>query len=151
MSLIKTVGVSCIVASCIFAGFFKSYSVKSRSRKLSLFCDGLDLLYEYIEQGNCELQAALKKSFSKCSFLTFQNTNTVCKDGDLNADDKEIINSFFISLGRSVKKAECDRINSCKNVMSKRASAAAADTLQKCKLWQTCGICVGLTIGILLI
>lgn len=151
MPLIKTIGVILIVASCGLCGFLKSLSVRSRAKKLLLFCEGLSVLYEYIEQGGCELLTALKNSFSKCDFLNFQNIKTVCCDGDLNVEDKRIINSFFVSLGHSAKKAECDRINLCGVTMKKRADEAYNDTKQKCKLYQTFGVCAGLIIGILLI
>lgn len=148
---VKIAGVALIVISCSMAGFFKSRSVMLRGKKLSLFCDGLDLLFEHIEQGNCELDTAFKKSFSKCNFLIFEKTNAVCRDNDLDTEDKEIINSFFSSLGVSPKKAECDRIKNCRTVMKKRAETAMSDAPQKCKLCQTFGVCIGLVLGILLI
>ncbi len=151
MPLIKTTGVILIVISCGLCGFLKSLSVRSRAKKLSLFCDGIALLYEYIEQGGCELLTALNISFSRCAFLDFNNIGAVCCDVDLNTEDKKIINSFFDSLGHSSKKAECDRINLCGVTMKKRADEAYNDTKQKCKLYQTFGVCTGLIIGILLI
>ncbi len=151
MPLIKTTGIILIIVSCGLGGFLKSLSVRARAKKLSLFCDGIGVLYEYIEQGGCELLTALKISFSKCGFLDFRNMEAVCRDGDLNEEDKKIINSFFVSLGHSAKKAECDRINLCGMTMKKRADEAYTDTTQKCKLYQTFGVCTGLVIGILLI
>lgn len=151
MLLIKTIGIVLLVLFCVFAGFLKSFSVRSRGKKLSVFCDGLDLLYEHIEQGNCELDKALKSAFSKCDFLNFKATASACKDQDLTAEDRETINSFFLSLGASPKKAECDRIKHCRIVMKQRRDTALADAQRSCKLWQTFGICIGLTLGILLI
>ena len=151
MSLLKTLGVILIVLSCSAAGFLKSYSVLARGKKLSLFCEGLDLLLEYIEQSKCELGFALKTAFLKCDFLSFDNTYVKCCDSDLNVEDKALINDFFSSLGSSAKKIECDRIKSLKNIMINRAQQAIKETPQKCKLWQTFGVCTGLTIGILLV
>lgn len=151
MSVIKAMGVSCTVASCIIFGFLKSSSLKARGKKLLLFCDGLDLLYEHIEQENYVLDAAIKKSFAKCGFLLFDDSTIICRDNDLTPEDRQSIDLFFASLGKSAKKAECDRIKHFKTVLSKRASEVVNEAPQKCKLWQTGGICTGLLIGILLI
>ena len=151
MSAIKSTGVLLIVVSFAMAGFFKSRSIKARAKKLSALCDGLDLLFEYIEQSGSTLEVALGVAFSKCDFLEFQKTAALCHDNDLTADDKAAITDFFASLGHSAKKAECDRIQSFKSVMTRRARVALEEAPQKCKLWQTMGICTGLVIGILLI
>lgn len=151
MFLFKFSGIILIVVACGVAGFLKSFSIKSRYQKLSAFCDGLDLLYEYVELGECELDKAVKNAFYKCDFIHSNNQKTLCKDCDLTCDDVQAINSFFASLGFSSKKAECDRINSCRIMMKKRFKDAEHDVTQKCKLYQTFGVCIGLTIGILLI
>ena len=151
MPMIKIFGLILLVSSCSFFGFSKSFSVRARAKKLSLFCDGLALLYEYIEQGNFELEAAIKNAFSSCDFIAFKSLKPYCKDRDLSTEDKEIINSFFKSIGHSAKKAECDRVAHCRAVIKKRADAAISDTERICKLYQTFGICIGLVLGILLI
>ncbi len=151
MLAIKLLGIILIVISCSAAGFMKSLSVKARSRKLLMFCDGLDALYAYIEQGGCELYTAINSSFLKCGFICYENKNTVCCDNDLNREDKTLIDEFFASLGHSTKKAECDRISACRISMQKRLNEAERDTAQKCKLCEIFGICIGLTIGIFLI
>lgn len=151
MFAIKITGISVTVLSCFLFGFFKSRSFKMRYRKLILFCDGLDLLYEYVEQENCELITALKKAFKGCGFISFNGDCVLCRDGDLSKDDKAVIDAFFSLLGKSAKKIECDRIKSTKNALKKRAEEIFDEAPKKCKLWQTGGICIGLFIGILLI
>ena len=151
MLLVKLLGIFLVVISCSVAGFLKSLSIKNRGKKLSIFCDGLNTLYEYINQGGTELFSAIQNSFSKCNFLCCENHKICCEDGDLSHEDKAIINSFFASLGHSAKKAECDRISTCKITMQKRLKDAENDTFQKCKIYQTFGVCIGLAVGILLI
>ncbi|MBQ8267108.1 MAG: stage III sporulation protein AB [Clostridia bacterium] len=151
MLLFKISGIFLIVIVCGAAGFLKSLSIKNRSKKLSAFCDGLNTLYEYIEQGGCELSIAIKNSFSKCVFLQHKNGRFLCLDNDLTDDDKTMINGFFNTLGLSVKKAECDRINGFKLKMKTHLKEAENDVLQKSKIYQTFGICIGLAIGILLV
>ena len=151
MWVFKASGVALVVLSCSMFGFCKSRSVSARAKKLSLFCGGLDLLFEYVEQGSLELEPAIEKSFAKCSFINKQQSGFVCVDCDLSSEDKDIITDFLSKLGFSAKKAECDRIAALKIVMQKRAQAAYDETAQKCKLWQSFGICIGLMLGILLI
>lgn len=151
MLAVKAAGVILIVISCSMAGFLKSRCVLARVKKMSLFCDGLELLFEYIEQGNCELKTAFKTAFSKCGFLTFEKNNAVCRDNDLTVEDKILINEFFCSLGTSAKKAECDRINNFKIKMKTHLKDIETNMAQKSKIYQTFGICIGLTLGILLI
>lgn len=151
MFIIKLFGIFLIIIVGSAAGFLKSLSIKNRSKKLSLFCDGLNTLYEYVEQGGCELDAAIKNSFLKCAFLQQKNGRFLCFDNDLTADDKALIDNFFDTLGLSAKKAECGKINGFKLKMKMQLKDAENDVSQKSKIYQTFGICIGLTIGILLI
>lgn len=151
MFLVKASGVLLIIVSCAAFGFFKSFCIKNRVKKISEFYHGLSMLYEYIEQGGTELFTAVENSFSKCQFLYFEKQKFHCKDNDLNQDDKAVIDDFFNTLGTSVKKVECDRINALKIVVKKRLDDAERDSLQKEKIYQMLGICTGLTVGILLI
>lgn len=150
MFLFKLSGVFLIVSACGAAGFLKSLSIKTRCKKISEFCKGLDLLYEYIEVGEYELDRAVENAFIKCDFIN-SDKKMICKDADLNCEDIQIINSFFESLGFSPKKAECDRISLCRIGMKKRLQDAEHDVVQKCGLYRTFGVCIGLVIGILLI
>lgn len=151
MFVIKLFGIFLIVITCVAVGFLKSLSIKNRSKKLSAFWDGLNTLYEYIEQGGCELDIAIKNSFTQCGFFSYRNGRFLCLDNDLNSEDKAMIDGFFEGLGLSAKKAECDRINGFKFKMKTHLKEAENDVLQKSKIYQTFGICIGLTIGILLV
>lgn len=151
MFWIKFLGIILIVFSCSTVGFLKSASIKKRSQKLTCFCEGLDMLYEYVEQGGTELYYAIKKSFSRCEFLHSSGNRFFCEDIDLNREDKALIDNFFKSLGISVKKVECEHIHNCKSGMKIRANQAENDVNQKSKIYQMFGICIGIVIGILLI
>ena len=54
-------------------------------------------------------------------------------------------------LGAFAKRAECDRIINFKLKIQKLRDEAEKDAEQKCKVYQTFGICIGLAMGILLI
>lgn len=151
MFIIKLFGIFLIVIVSAAAGFLKSLSIKNRSKKLSLFCEGLSTLYEYVEQGVCELDIAIKNSFLKCAFLQQKNGRFLILDSDLTACDKAMIDGFFDTIGLSAKKAECDKINSFKLKMEMQLKDAENDVLQKSKIYQTFGICIGLVVGVLLI
>ncbi len=151
MLAVKLSGILLLITVCSMLGILKGISIKQRCKKLSLFCDGLDTLYEHIEQGSCELEKAIKISFAKCDFLYHLNGNTFCYDNDLKPQDKTIIDELFLSVGSSAKKAECDRIRLCGITMQKRLKEAEDDREQKCKIYSTFGICIGLGLAVLLI
>ncbi len=151
MLIVKVLGMLLTVAACSLIGIFKGQTLKNRCKKLNAFCVGLDVFFEHIDDGGCELDEAIKGSFDKCDFLYHSNGDTFCYDNDLNAGDKAIIDDFFISLGHSAKKAECERIKLCKVRMQKRLNEAENESEQKCKVYSTFGICIGLGIAILLI
>ena len=151
MFVTKLFGIFLIVTASAAAGFLKSLSIKNRCKKLSLFYDGLGTLYEYIENGGCELDIAIKNSFLKCAFLQHKNRRFLILDNDLTACDKAMIDSFFDTLGLSAKKAECDKINGFKLKIKMQLKYAEKDVSQKSKIYQTFGICIGLVVGILLI
>ncbi len=151
MLTFKVLGMLLIVSACSMIGFLKGQTLKNRCKKLSLFCGGLNVFYEYIQQGGCELDKAIKSSFDKCDFIYSSNGDTFCYDNDLSPADKAIIDEFFMSLGRSAKKSECDRIRLCEINMQKRLAEAENEKAQKCKIYGTFGVCIGLAIAVLLI
>lgn len=151
MPVFRAAGAVLVALSCSMLGLYKSRSVSARAKKLLLFCNGLDELFEYIEQQTLELEPAITKAFEKCDFIKKQKVKFLCIDADLNTEDKDIINNFLISLGFSAKKTECDRIKALKSVIEKRTQAAFNEKGQKCRLWQAFGVCTGLILGILLI
>ncbi len=151
MLIVKILGLLLVVAVCSFLGFLKGQSLKLRCKKLSLFYDGLNIFYEYIEQGGCTLAKAIKASFDKCDFIYYKGNDTFCYDNDLNAGDRGLIDEFFISLGHSAKKTECDRIRLCSIAVQKRLKEAQAESEQKSKIYLTFGVCIGLGIAVLLI
>ena len=151
MLWVKLFGIFLIVTVCSATGFLKSISIKNRSKKLSMFCDSLNVLYEYIEQGGYELQVAIENSFSKCDFLQHKNGTSLCVDNDLKQEEKALVDDFFKGLGTSSKKAECDRIKGFKLKMETYLKESENDALQKGKMYQTFGVCIGLAIGILLV
>ncbi len=150
MFVVKIFGIVLIVFSCAFIGFLKSYALTSRCKKLSLILDGVNILYENIEQSGNELHIAIENSFEKCSFLKCENGMFICHDIDLKKD-KSLIEEFFISIGSSTRKIECDRINNFKIKLKTHIRDAENDYEQKGKLYGTLGICIGLAIAILLI
>lgn len=150
MLLVKLIGIVLIVVSGAFLGFLKSYGLSLRYKKLLQFLDGINMLYENIEQGENELNTAIRNSFSRCNFLEFKNGNFVCCDFDLKKD-KSTIDEFFIKLGSATKKTECDRINNFKLKIKSHLKEAEQDVAQKSKIYSSLGICLGLVVAILLI
>lgn len=150
MFIIKIFGVVLVVASSSIIGFLKSRSLVERNKKLLLLSDAVNTFYNYIEQGGFELDFSIKNAFSKCNFLTFGHNEILCNDSDLKKD-KSLIEEFFVRLGNSTKKVECDHINHFILKLKTVLVDAQNDVTQKSKVYQTLGVCVGLTIGILFI
>ncbi len=150
MFIIKVFGIVLIIASCAFAGILKSIGLAKRQEKLSLISDGVDELYNYIGQGEFELERAMKNAFCKCDFLMFKDGDVLCDDDNLK-NDKKMIEEFFKQLGRSSKKIECDRIDLFKLKLRSKLNEAHNDVAQKSKIYITLGVCFGLIIGILLV
>lgn len=139
-----------MVTSSSVIGFLKSRSLVERHKKLLLLSDAVNTFYNYIEQGGFELDFLIKNAFSKCNFLTFGRNEILCNDSDLKKD-KSLIEEFFVRLGNSTKKVECDHINYFILKLKTVLVDAQNDVAQKSKVYQTLGVCVGLTIGILFI
>lgn len=150
MLIVKFLGTILIVFSCSIIGFLKSYSLVLRCKKLSQLLDGVNALYENIDQGGNTLDVAIKNSFINCDFLLCEYGLFVCADASLK-NDKILIEDFFNKLGSSTKKIECDRINNFKIKLKNQLKNAQSESDQKSKIYKTLGVCVGLAIAILLI
>ena len=150
MYLIKTFGVLLVVVCCSLIGVLKSNLLRRKVNKLSIFLDGVNALYNYIEQGEFELKTAIKNAFSKCLFIDFSGQKVVCDDVCLKKE-KPLIEEFFKHLGLSTKKIECDYINHFKIKVQACLKDAENDALNKCKIYQILCVCSGLVLGILLI
>ncbi len=150
MFIIRIFGVLLIVVSCAFVGTLKSRALFERRKKLLMILDGANTLYNYIDQGEFELETAVKNAFCKCRCLQLYKNETTCDDDDLKKD-KALIEEFFSHLGRATKKIECDHINHFILKLKSHLKEAEDDVEQKSKVYQMMGICSGLTIGILLI
>ena len=150
MYLIKIFGVLLIVICSTLIGTIKSKSLHKRHKKLSLLLDGVNTLYNHIEQGEFELKTAIKNAFCKCRFLNFSGLKVLCEDSDLKKD-KTLIEDFFASLGRATKKIECEHINHFAIKLKSGLKDAENDVINKCKIYQILGICSGLVLGILFI
>lgn len=148
MIVFKISGIILIIFSSALAGFLKSRSLVLRYKELELIYNGVQVLYEQINHGGRELEKAIKYSFLKCNFLVFQGEKFYYCDNNLTKDDKVLIDEFFASLGHSVKKSECERIRLFEANIKKQLIQAQEDVKQKCRLYQTLGVCVGLAISI---
>ena len=147
---IKFLGVILIVICSSLIGVFKSRALHQRRKKLSMLLDGVNALYNHIEQGDFELKAAIKNAFCKCLFLNFSGCYVLCEDTDLKRD-KALIEEFFASLGRATKKVECDHVNRFIIKLKSCLKDAENDVINKSKIYQILGVCVGLVLGILFV
>ena len=151
MWIIKLLGIVIVVLVSAFTGFLKSNMLAERYKKLSAIYDGTNNLYEYVQNSGCELFEAVKNSYSGINFLHIKNGAFMCDYNALTKEDTKLIDAFFISLGASAKKIECDKINNFRLKLNTHIKQAKTNYEQKGKIYQTFGICIGLTIAVLLI
>ena len=151
MWIIRLIGAALIVASSALIGFLKGNTLAERYKKLSAIYDGVNTLYEYVERGGCELEKAVKNSFLSVKFLQFKDNVFSCDDKSLTKEDNELLNSFISTLGLSVKKTECDKINNFKIKLKTHINDAKTNYAQKGKIYQSFGICIGLVLAVLLV
>lgn len=150
MLIFKISGAVLVVISSAYIGFLKCNSMCLRHRKLLLFMDGVNTLYNCIKQGEFDLKTAIKNSFSGCEFLLLNNPKIQCNDVDLKKD-KALIEDFFITLGHSTKMVECERISIFKLKLKSNINEALNEIEQKGRLYKILGVCVGIVIAIFLI
>lgn len=149
--MLKFTGVLFIIISSSLIGFLKSRSLTLRHKKLLRLSGGLNLFYEYVEQGSFEIYTAVANAFNDCKFLEIKREKIICTDTDLTAEQQSEINDFFKLMGTGFKKEECDRIKNFEIYVKGQLKNAENDVNQKCRLYQTFGVCLGLMLGILLI
>ena len=149
--IIKFAGVITVLLSCALFGFYKGFSIRQRLIKIQKLTAALDSLYANIKYGEKELPEAFKFLSLQCPFLQIKGGAAHCRDNDLTTEENTLINDFFDSLGSNAKQAECERITAFKEMLEIKLAQARTECLQKSRLWQTGGVCIGIAAAIMMI
>lgn len=148
---LKIIGILFILFSSVFFGYCKSINFKKRVIELKNIHSGTLRLKEYIQNCPAEIENIYNSCYGSCSDVEYLNGKITTKEGSLSKEDYELLNEFFNLLGASDLKSECARIDLYLELIKKQISFAESDAEQGSKIWQTCSICVGIGISILII
>ena len=149
--LFKIVGILFILISSFLFGYTKSAFFKKRVSELKKISAGTLRLKEQVANCPCEIESIYHSCYGSCNDLEYKNGKIIAKEGSLSKEDSELLNEFFHSLGALDINSECARINLYSELIKKQITSAETDAEQGSKIWQTCSVCVGIGISILII
>lgn len=149
--LLKITGVLLILLTSFLFGYLKSLSFKKRLIELKKILSGSERLKEYIENCPTEIESIYTSCYGNCSDIQYKNCKICAKQGLITKEDCELLNEFFTSLGTFDLKSECAHINLYIELIKKQILSAEPEANEGSKIWQTCSICVGIGIAILII
>ena len=149
--LFKIVGILFILLSSFLFGYTKSVFFKKRVSELKKISGGTLRLKEQVANCPCEIENIYKSCYGSCKDLEYKNGKIIAKEGFVSKVDCELLNEFFSSLGTLDLNSECARISLYYELIKKQIASAEADAEQGSKIWQTCSICVGIGVSILII
>ena len=145
--LFKTLGLIIIMSACSLAGFFKSFALKRRHKKLQNIYRSMSELRERIRMGTGEIENLVYLSFNTDT-VCLQNGNAVIYNMYLEKSDAEILEEFFKALGMSDSESEYERIGLYMALTEKKCVEAENKCGEMCRLYSSLGVLCGLFICI---
>lgn len=140
MVVFKIFGLLSILVSCTAFGFYKSYTLGTRCRKLSELCVSLEKLSYFINSSFKDLDVLINDSFG----------GKIKTDGILKTD-KEILEKLFSEIGISDRERDFKSILLAKGLLEKQLASAEDDRKRLSKLYNSMGFLGGLSLCIFLI
>lgn len=140
MAVFKIFGLLSILISCTAFGFYKSYTLGLRCRKLSELCVSLEKLSCFINTSFKDLDVLIKDSFG----------GKINTDG-ISKEDKEILDKLFSEIGISDREYDFKSILLAKALLEKQLKVAEDDCKRLSKLYNSLGFLCGLSLCIFLI
>ncbi len=142
MNWFKIFGLLLILLSATAWGFLKGNRLLKRSKALEEICISLEKLAELVKCGTGELTELLRLSFGDKNFLADEN---------LSKEDKALFEKLLSEMGISHREKEYKQILIYKTLYKKRLDEAEAQNKKLCKLYNSLGFLIGLSICIFLI
>ena len=149
--MLKIIGILFILLSSFLFGYSKSLCFKKRVAELKKIYSGTLRLKEYISNCPSEIESIYKSCYGLCNDIDYKNGKIYAKQGYISREDYELLNEFFATLGALDLNSECARITLFAELIKKQISSAEQVSEQNSKIWQTCSICVGIGVSILII
>lgn len=140
MAVFKIFGLLSVLISSTALGFYKSYTLNLRCRKLSEFCVSLEKLSHFITSSFKDLELLLRESFG----------GEIDTSG-ISKEDKEILEKLFSEIGISDRQRDCNNVLMHKNLLEKQLETAEDDCKRLSKLYNSLGFLGGLSLCIFLI
>lgn len=148
--MLKISGLLILLLSCTLIGVYKSNMLSLRSKKLDEICIALEKLAELINCGTGELSSLLMLSFES-DVLEIKVDKPVIKTEGLLKEDIELLDKLLKEIGIYDREKEYKQIMLYKTMFMGLKEKAMCDTKRLCKLYNSLGFLIGLTICIFLI
>ncbi|MBQ6848291.1 MAG: stage III sporulation protein AB [Clostridia bacterium] len=148
MSIFKILGLIFLLLSSTFFGFYKGNFLVKRYKSLEKICFALERLGELIKNGTGDLGKLMSFCFGDLVETTDGiklNCSTLLKE------DAEFFYEFLGEIGISDRESEYKRILIYKTLFEKRRGEAEKNAEKLCKLYNSCGFLVGLSLCIFLV
>lgn len=145
--LFKSLGLIIILSACSLAGFFKSFALKKRHKKLLELYRSMSDLRERIRMGTGEIESLVYLSFSADTVM-LSHGKAVINTMYLEKADAELLEEFFKDLGMSDSESEYERIGLYMALTDKKCGEAERKCGELCRLYSSLGILCGLFICI---
>ena len=140
MTVFKIFGLLSVLLSSTSLGFYKSYTLNLRCRKLSEFCVSLEKLSHFITSSFKDLDVLLRESFG----------GEIDTSG-ISKEDKEILEKLFSEIGISDRERDFNSVVLCKSLFEKQLETAEDDCKRLSNLYNSLGFLGGLSICIFFI
>ena len=142
---VKLTGIAVIVLSCSIFGFLKSFSKRQEILRLQKIDAALTRADNMLRLGVGDRERILSESFSDIDGIGFTEY------GEKNNTAYACLNTFFREFGRGDIPTERQRINRLRYEIREQLEREKKAYASSGKIWRTAGVCVGLSIGIMLI
>ena len=150
MTVFKIIGLLFLLTACTSFGFFKSYRLSLRSKRLNEICIALQKLQQLICSSTQDLNKLLEFSFGK-NFIGFENEKPIFNTEGLLKEDMEFLYKLFKEIGISQRETEYKRIAVFETIFKNQLNDANENTKRLSKLYNSLGFLGGLSICIFLI
>lgn len=149
--LIKIIGVMAVIISFSSLGFFMSYSKKAHITRLQKINEAFKCAGNLLRLGADSREKILSSAFGETQGFRFSADAVTFSDKCAKEALISSINTFLREFGSGDFETERQRIESVCYMLETELKAQKEEYEKSHKIWQTLGVCAGLSIGIILI
>lgn len=149
--LIRITGVLAVIISFSSIGFLKSHSKKAYIIRLRKIYDAFRNTGNLLRLGANSREKILSSAFMEIEEFKFSACSVAFSDKCAKDALISSINTFLSEFGSGDFETERQRIESVCYMLETELKAQKEEYEKSHKIWQTLGVCAGLSIGIILI